>query len=259
MKALFDILSSVIYGTTNIDIKKLPTQGFFYPKDFEIKIKKAKVEDIIDYEYNFKPDNILEIIEIIKKVVRKNIEFSKNYKFEDLKSVDIIFIFLELVKFTSKKPVRINYFDEGAKIISHVDFDTQYFNYFDFKPFLKYHNIEDSIIEINDYKFSMPSIGVENCVTNFLLKKVDDDNSQFYNEQNYDFLFFLGNKNYLSEDEIENLITIFNHDLDDVEKFKIKSIISKFQKLIGYTLIVDNKIIDLKSNLDLANIWKEST
>jgi hypothetical protein len=105
----------------------------------------------------------------------------------------------------------------------------------------------------------MPSIGVENCVTNFLLKKVDDDNSQFYNEQNYDFLFFLGNKNYLSEDEIENLITIFNHDLDDVEKFKIKSIISKFQKLIGYTLIVDNKIIDLKSNLDLANIWKEST
>jgi len=73
VKALFDILSSVIYGTTNIDIKKLPTQGFFYPKDFEIKLKKAKIEDIIDYEYNFKPDNILEIIEIIKKVVRKNI------------------------------------------------------------------------------------------------------------------------------------------------------------------------------------------
>jgi hypothetical protein len=42
-----------------------------------------------------------------------------------------------------------------------------------------------------------------------------------------------------------------------VEKDKIKSIISKFQSLIGYSLRVGDRIIDLKANLDLANIWKE--
>ncbi len=257
MKALFDILTSVIYGTTPIDISKLPTQGYFYPKDFEIKLKKVKVEDIIDYEFNFKPDNVLDIIENIKRIVKKNTEFSKNYKFEDLKSVDIIFIFLELVKYTIKKPVKITFFDETIKTMSSFDFSSESFNYFDFSSYKNKHNTELCSIEVDDYKFSMPSIGVENSVTNFLLKKINEENSQYYNEQNYDFLFFLGNKNSLNDEEIENLITIFNQDLDDTEKAKIKFIIHKFQKLIGYTVVVNNKVIDLKSSLDLANIWKE--
>jgi len=256
-RGIIDLISSIINGTKKVDIKKLPTQGYFYPQDFEIRLRKTKVEDIIDYEYNFKPDNVLEIIELIKKVVQKNIEFSKSYKFEDLKSVDIIFIFLELVKFTSKKPVKIHFFDESIKTMSNVEFDSLYFNYFDFNQFNTSHNSELGVIEVDDYKFSMPSIGVENCVTNFLLKKIDDVNSQFYNEQNYDFLFFVGNKNHLSDEEIENLIIIFNQDLDEQEKIKVKSIIQRFQKLIGYSLIVNNRVIDLKSNLDLANIWKE--
>jgi hypothetical protein len=112
-------------------------------------------------------------------------------------------------------------------------------------------------VEIDGYKFSMPSIGVENSVTDFLIRKMNDERAGYYNDQNYDFLFFLGDKNNLIDEEIENLIIIFNEDLDKDERSKIKSIINRFKTLIGYTIKVENKIIDLKSNLDLENIWKD--
>ena len=208
MKSLFDILGSIISGTTKIDINKLPTQGYFYPLDFEVKIKKAKIEDIIEYEHNFKPGDVLEIIEIIKTFVRKNIEFSKSYRFEDLKSIDIIFVFLEIVKYTNKKPIKINYFDSTQRKNSDVDFTHKLFNYFNFKIFEKFYLPNERVFEIDGYKFSMPSIGVENAVTRFLLNKVNDDNATIYNNKSYDFLFFLGFKNELTDSEIENLITI---------------------------------------------------
>jgi len=257
MKALFDIFSSVVNGTQKIDVIKLPSQGYFYPKDFEIKIKKAKIEDIIAYEYNFKEDNVLEIIEIIKDFVSKNIEFSKSYKFEDLKSIDVIFIFLEIVRFTNNKPIKISYFDSNTKQPVKIDFAHKLFNYFNFKDLSQNYLPELCVFDIEGYKFSMPSIGVENSVTQFLLDRINDSNASYYNEKSYNFLFFLGYKNYLSVEEIDNLIIIFNDDIDDNEKFTIKSIIAKFQNLIGYSVRVNDKIIDLKSNLDLANIWRE--
>lgn len=257
MKALFDILGSIIHGTTKIDVKTLPTQGFFYADDFEITIKKASVEDIIEYEFNFNSENVLEIIEVIKKFVHKNIKFSKNYLFDDLKSIDVIFIFLEIVRFTNKKPIKISYFDSITKKPTQIDFTSNIFNYFDFSEFESNYIRKLRSFEIDGYRFSMPSIGVEDSVTRFLVKKAHGSNSNYYNDQNYDFLFFLGDKNQLTDDEIENLILIFNQDIDDIEKNRIKSIIIKFKNLIGYSLKVDNKIIDLKSNLDLENIWKD--
>lgn len=257
MKSIFDILSSLLNKTQSIEIKKLPTQGIFYPNDFKIKIKKASVEDIIEYEYFFKPESVLEIIDIIKRFVRKNIIFSKPYTFDDLKSIDIVFIFLEIVRFTNNKPVKINYFDINQKQNLSIDFNYRHFNYFDFSKFKDKYLKDEQCIDMGGWKFSMPSIGVENCVTNFLLEKVNDDNAEFYNSQNYDFLFFIGNKNNLSYEEIENLIIIFNQDITEDDKKELKSIIKQFHKLIGYTLKIDNKIIDLKSNLDLENIWKD--
>lgn len=256
MKLLFDILSSIISGTQKLDLKKLPTQGFFYPKDFELKIRKAKIEDIIEYEINFKSDNVLDIIELIKKFVCKNTEFSKSYKFEDIKSIDIIYIFLEIVKFTNNKPIKISYFDNASKSPKVVDFNSKVFNYFNFSVFEQNYLEDLGVFEIDGYRFSMPSIGVENSLTNFLLNRIDDMNTSDYSEKNYDFLFFLGNRNNLTDDEIKNLIIIFNEDIDEQEKLTIGTVIKKFEKLIGYSIKVDNKIIDLKSNLDLENIWR---
>jgi hypothetical protein len=257
MRRLFDLLNSIVQATRKIDVKQLPTQGYFYPKDFEIKIKKAKIEDIISYEYNYNAENVLEVVDIIKKFVKNNLIFSNGYTFWDLKSIDIIFIFIEIVRFTNNRPVKISYFDSNSKKLNHIDFLPNMFNYFDFKPFKGDYNKDLLSFEVDGYRFSMPSVGVENSITGFLLTKVREPEASYYNKQTYDFMFFLGTKNTLTDDEICNLITIFNYDLDDKEKNKIKKIISKFQPLIGYTIRVDDKIIDLKSNLDLANIWKE--
>lgn len=257
MGILNELLDSILGRTYKLDINKLPSQGYFYPDDLEIKIRKANIDDIIEYEYNFKPDNVLEIIELIKRFVKKNVDFNKKYKFEDIKSIDIIFIFLEIVKFTTNKPVKITYFDTNDRKTHELNFKDTLFNYFDFTSFENSYNQDDLAFEVDGFKFSMPSIGVENALTNFLLNKVDDSNASHYNQKSYDFLFFLGTKNDLTDEEIENLITIFNEDIDEQERVKIKSIIDRFKNLIGYTIKVDNKIIDLKSNLDLENIWKE--
>lgn len=102
----------------------------------------------------------------------------------------------------------------------------------------------------------MPSVGVENSLTQYLLSISNNVGSDKYNDYSYDFLFFLGKKNNLTFEEIENLITIFNFDIDDREKKKIKSIIKKFIEIIDYSLKVNNLLIDVKSRLDLENIWK---
>ena len=49
---LVNLLKGLLNLQKKIDIKTLPSQGLFYKDDFEITIKKADVEDIIDGKYN---------------------------------------------------------------------------------------------------------------------------------------------------------------------------------------------------------------
>ena len=109
---------------------------------------------------------------------------------------------------------------------------------------------------MDGYRFSMPSIGVENALTQYLIDLSQVPDTDKYNEFSYDFLFFLGKKNTLDNNEIENLITIFNYVIDDDEKSKIKSVINKFIEIVGYNLKHRNLLIDVKSNVDLENVWK---
>lgn len=256
MNSLLEIISNILNHTKKIDILKLPTQGLFYPSDFEIKIKKADMEDIIDYEYNYDRNNLYVVIESVKKIVRQNTIFNKNYKFEDIKSVDIVYLFLEIVRFTNRKPIQIGFFNEELGKPDLIEFNNQNFNYFNFDDYKKYHDKEKSELLLDDYRFSMPSIGVENCVTKFLVKKSVEPDSKKWNDYSYDFLFFVGNKNHLSFDEIENLVVIFNFDIEESEKKKIKSIVKKFLPLVNYSIKHNNKVIDVKSKLDLETIWK---
>jgi hypothetical protein len=256
VKSVFDLLSSVIYGTNIVDVKSLPTQGYFYPKDFEIKLKRASVEDIIEYEFNFKTESIIEIIEVIKSLVRKNLELSKNYKFEDLKSIDIIYVFLELVKFTNKKPIKVNYPDELSKKLVQVDFSNKTFNYFDFSHLIKYYDSKLRHFNIDGYKFSMPSLGTEESVTRYLIDRTKYENGKRYDELNYDFIFFLGGKKSMSFSEIENLIHIFNFDMEESDMKKVRKIVRTFQPIQKYSLKRDGKVIDINSKIDLEKIWK---
>ena len=66
---LVNLLKGLLNLQKKIDIKILPSQGLFYKDDFEITIKKADVEDIIEYEYNYIKDDLGSVIFKLKKVV----------------------------------------------------------------------------------------------------------------------------------------------------------------------------------------------
>ena len=249
------ILNGILQDSKKIEVNKLPSQGLFYKKDFSLKIKKAEVEDIIEYEFNFDPDDLIRSIECIKKIVRKNVILGNGYKYEDIKSVDIIFIFLEIVKFTNSADINIEYIDSlGQEGV--IKFDSDNFNYFDFEPFKDSYDEDNREMNIKGYKFSLPSIGVESCLTKFLSSKSTVEEVKKLSKVNYDFMFFLGVRDYLSFDEIENLIEIFNSDLDESEIEKVRSIVNTFKDIVGYTLLSDGRSIEIKTKINLKEIWK---
>jgi hypothetical protein len=253
---LMDIIKGLLLDTKKIDIKKLPSQGLFYKDNFSIKIKKADIEDIIEYEHKFDKTNLITSIECIKKVVSKNTILGKGYSYADIKSVDIIFLFLEIVTFTTSRNIKVSYINKLGKE-DFVNFDSDHFNYFNFDTYMKYYNEESKEFIVNGYKFSLPSIGVESSLTQYLGTKTDEEEIKKLNKSSYDFMFFLGDKNLLNFSEIDNLIDIFNQDLDEVEIFKVKSLVDTFKDVVGYSLIVDGEEVEVRSKINLHNIWKD--
>jgi hypothetical protein len=135
-----------------------------------------------------------------------------------------------------------------------LKFDSNNFNYFNFDEY----EIDEVTAEIliDGYRFSMPSIGLESSLISFLMNKTNIADANVWNNYSYDFLFFCGNKKSLTISEIENLVTLFNVDLDSSEQTKIANIVKRFMKIVGYTLVSNGKVIDVKSRLDLETIWK---
>lgn len=254
IESIFSLFGSLLNHTKKLDLSKLPSQGKFYKDNFEIKIKRADLEDIIDYEYNFDKENVFLIVESIKKVVRKNIILPEPFLFDDIKSVDLVFLFLEIVKFTKKREIKVPYFNTRIGKEDSIEFNSKNFNYFDFTKY----DFDDQTKEIliNGYRFSMPSIGIENNLTLFLARKIKEGEN--WSDYVYDFLFFSANKNYLSEEELENLVLIFNFDMEDSEKKVIQKIVNNFMKIVGYSLKIDGEIVEVKTKINLETIWKEA-
>ena len=192
---LVNLLKGLLNLQRKVDVKSLPSQGLFYNDDFEISIKKADIEDIIEYEHNYIKDDLGLVITKLKKVVEKNAIFSRGYSFNDLKSIDIVFLFLEVVRFTKGKAVSLTYFDDEKGQEINIEFSSSYFNYFRIdNDVMKNYNSETKEFLIEDFKFTLPSIGVENCLTNYLIGKSDESDVDKYSNYNYDFIYFLGNK-----------------------------------------------------------------
>lgn len=254
---LVNLLKGLLNLQKKVEIKSLPSQGLFYNEDFEISIKKANVEDIIEYEHNYIKDDLGVIINKLKKVVEKNSIFSNGYEFNDLKSIDVVFLFLEIVRYTKGKAVNLTYFDDELGKENMIEFSSNHFNYFRLnEEIMKHYEKSTREFNIEDFKFSLPSIGVENCITNYLISKSDDHDAIKYNNYNYDFIFFLCNKRSVKFEEIENLIQIFNEDLEIDDKKKIKKIVKLFQPIQRYSLKRGNKVIEINSKIDLEKIWK---
>jgi hypothetical protein len=254
---LVNLLKDLLNLQKKIDVKTLPSQGLFYKDDFEVIIKKADIEDIIEYEHNYIKDDLGSVIFKLKKVVNKNTLFTNEYTFNDIKSIDIVFLFLEIVKFTKGKAVNLKYFNDEFGEEEDIEFSSNYFNYFKLDDdIMKKYNRETKQFIIDGFMFSLPSIGFENCITNYLIEKSEEPDGDKYSDYSYNFIFFLGDKKSISFNDIENLIQIFNFDMEDSDIKKIKSIVKIFQPIQKYSLKRDGKIINIDSKIDLEKIWK---
>lgn len=255
--SLTNVIKSILNLQKKINTHILPSQGLFYKDDFEIWIKKADIEDIIEYEYKYERENLGLVINRVKKIVENNCILSKGYTYNDIKSVDIVYLFLEIVKFTNNKPIDIKYFDDTSGKDDIISFESINFNYaqIDDKLLKSYDNTTKEFV-IEGFRYSIPCIGVENSLTNFLISKSDAPNSADYNKYSYDFLYFLGHKSHLSFSEIDNLIQIFNSDLSEDDRKKVRKIIKSLSKIGKYSLKKDSKVIDVTAKIDLEKIWK---
>lgn len=253
---LINLLRNLFSDNKRIDPKKLPSLGFFYNENFDIFIKKASLEDIIEYESQFSKENLGLTIEKLKRVVEKNTILSKDYVFADIKSIDIIFIFFEIVSFTKSKPVSFIYEESGKNF--QIEFNSNNFNYVNLdEKIIKKYKQREKCFRIDGYSYTLPSVGVENSLTNFLItKSLTKELAIKYSNLNYNFTYFLGQKNYLNFDEIENLIQIFNFDMDEEEINKVSKIVKSFSSMQRYSLKRDGKIIEINSKIDLEKIWK---
>jgi hypothetical protein len=250
---LYDYVKNIFIKKKKIDVKELPSQGFFYEENFQLYIKKATDKDIEYYKDGFIPTDLGVILNKIKNIVMNNV--ISNYDFDYIRSIDMIFIFFEIVKFTKNKSYDIIYFDlNGNK--KNIEFSSKYFNYFDFNQYKNNWNKIDRCFDINGYKYSLPSISAENCLTDFLHYRSIEGNPEKWNKYNYDFIYFLGKKEFITFDEIENLIQIFNYDLSEEESNKVVDIIKSFRKLQRYTLMDNGFEVDLSTRINLQDVWK---
>lgn len=255
--SLSNIVKSILNLQKKINVKSLPSQGLFYKDDFEIWIKKADVSDIIEYEYKYEREDISQVIGRLKKIVEKNTIIKNGYTYSDIKSVDIVFIFFEIVKFTNNKKIDIKYFNDNIGKYDIITFDSSTFNYtnIDEKTMDKYDNKTREFV-VDGFRYSIPSIGIENSLTQFLISKSEAETAEEYNNYSYDFLYFLGHKTYLNFEEIDNLIQIFNAEISNDDKNKIKEIVESLSNIGKYSLKKDSKVIDVTSKIDLEKIWK---
>jgi hypothetical protein len=255
--SLSNILKGILNLQKKIDINKLPSQGLFYKDGFEIRIKKAEMEDIIEYEYEYEKEDLGLVISRVKKIVENNVILSKGFTYSDIKSADIVYLFLEIVKFTNNKNINIKYFDDSIGENSIIQFDSTNFNYMKLtNNIMKKYDSQTKEFVIDGFRYSLPCIGVENSLTNFLISKSVEEDVEVYNDYSYDFLYFLGHKSRLSFSEIENLIQIFNFDLSDEDKEKARNIIKSLSSFGKYSLKRNSRVIDVTAKIDLEKIWR---
>lgn len=251
MSKIIDILHSFFSYKhyIEIDINDLPSMGIFYPDDFIMKISKTSKSDIEYYIDNYVYDDFISILKGIKRIISNNIRLSDGYIFSNILSIDILYLFIEIVKLTTGRDIYI--IDNGI----NIKFCSDNFNYFEIDDNFKNKFDNDSKDFVyKGFRYSLPTTGVESSITRFLYEMSEQNKLEEFSHVSYDFLYFLGGRTTLKNDEIKNLITIFNDDISEMDKKITSEIVANFRKFSEYTLRGSNSIITLDS-IDLKNIW----
>jgi len=193
----------------------------------------------------------------IKYIVKNCTNFSKGYSYRDLRSCDVMYVFLEIVTLTKGVPVSVLHVSPTTGEITSVEFTTDNFNHF---------MIPDSVMRcydekkrqfvINGYGYSPPTVGVESDLTEFFINAHLMTDTKLYEDAEYDFIYFLGDKVTLDMDEIENLVWAFNHDISFVEQKIVVDIVDMFKGFTDYSLKFKGERVPLSSKVNLGRIWE---
>lgn len=239
-----------------IDTSKLPSLGLFYPDDFEISITKCDKDYIEEYKSILDDTNITRILKSITRLVIDHTKYSEGYSYRNICSIDLFFIFLEIVKYTNNKEILIKHHDEEKDVYIDIEFSSENFYYF--KPSKKIMNRYDKdkkIFDLNGYMVSIPTIGAEEDLTDFLNSIKSESVADKYSKYNYNFLYVLGGKTRLEIDEMENLIEIFNNDIVEEEKINLEKSIDDILPMQKYQLNYNGNPISIAAKLDLSTIF----
>lgn len=254
MSGIWNVLKSVFDHDKYVDINlsELPSRGQFYPDDLTIKIKQAEEEDIDKYHSRYIEGDFMSIFMGIKYVVKHNVKLPKNYMFENIISIDVLYIFLEIVKLTKNRDILISVGDET------VVFGPDSFKYFEFtENYLENFDDEHKEFVYDGFRYSPPTVGAESSISRFMYEMHRENRLEEFSDSSYDFLYFLGGKAGLKNEEIINLITIFNDELEDKDKKTISRIIEEFRPVSKYMIKTKKNGVVPLENLDLKNIWSE--
>lgn len=233
-----------------LNLKHLPSMGLFYPDNFEIYIKKCNKKYIEEYKIQLETDSLNELVKTITRVIIDNSSFNKKYCYRDIMSIDLFFIFLEICKFTTGKELKLD-----LKNGETIDMNQDTFDYFNDEKVLDQYNSELKCFEINGYKLTPPTTGVEEDLTDLLYSISNTKGSEDYEYYSYDFLYVLKDKSSLTVEEILNLIQIFNYDIDKKESEKLKQAIEQIKPIKKYNLKYKNELIPISSNINLFEIF----
>ena len=245
------ILNSVtLFGKKRaIDTKKLPSLGLFYKPDFSIKIRKAALQDIQEYNEKFEK-SLLVVLNNVKTIIERNIILPVGYTIDDIRAIAMMYIFLEIVRWSmDRNDINVSIDGENIGFMSN-------FNYFQIPELYinDYTELENSFL-VDGWRFSLPSIGIERSVTNFLITKEKMGTYEKYVDYNWNFMYFVHDKGELTIQEIDNLLVIFNDDMSDEDKEKIDDIIDTFSGFLRYHVNYKDKSVAIDNNIDLEHIW----
>jgi hypothetical protein len=229
----------------SVNIKKLPSQGYFYPEDLEIFIEKGDIDDQLKYYHGIDNSNIFGVISTIKSILQNRIEFNYTFfKFDNLRAIDVFFLFVEFVKYTTDKKI----------FFSGIEFNSENFVYFNFKQFQENYNVSKKGFIFGEWAFSLPSIGIETSLTKFSYEISIKGKSDEYKDKNYNLIYFLGDKINLTYESMINLIELFE-DLTEEHQGEINDIVNKFSKSGLYFLIeMGKKSVRVNPNM-LKDVW----
>ena len=225
--------------------ENLPSQGYFYPIDLEIRLSKGDIQDQINYHYGLSNSNILGTIDMIKSILKLRVNFKPGeFKFNDLRAIDIFYLFIEFVKYTTGNKVFFN----------GIEFSSDKFIYFDFKSIEKNYDPVTRDFVFDGWRFSLPSIGIETSLTRFSYELAIRGLSEKYQNSNYNLIYFMGNRNELEYNDVINLVETME-DLDESDQQYINNIVEKFNKSGLYFLIEGGKKPTRVTSYMLKDIW----